>query len=59
MPDANVYTHPRVIEHDAEECECAHMWLDDRRVPRFDENDKQYSLVGRIMQYGKMQANGK
>lgn len=42
-------------EWDAEQHECAMMWLDDQNVPRADEYGAVYSLVGRMMEYGKMQ----
>jgi len=31
----------------AEDLECAHMWLDDKQVPRSDGKNE-YSMVGRI-----------
>lgn len=31
-----------------EDIECIHMYLDDKQVPRKDDNGTQYSIVGRI-----------
>ena len=40
------------LELIAEDLDAAHLWLDDKGVPRFDpETDAEYSLVGRIMRY--------
>ena len=36
------------MEHKAEECECAHMFLDDLDVPKKSIDGEKYSLVGRI-----------
>ena len=44
----NVWQHLAAIEHAAEECECAHLWLDDREIPRTSDTGEVYSLVGRI-----------
>ena len=40
------------MEITIEDLEAAHLWLDDKGVPRYDkETDAEYSLVGRIMRY--------
>ena len=40
------------LELVVEDLESAHLWLDDKCVPRFDqETDATHSLVGRIMRY--------
>ena len=36
------------MEYQAEENECANMYLDDLNVPRKDESGEDYSTVGRI-----------
>jgi hypothetical protein len=41
------YVH-KDMEHWAEEYECAMKHLDDLKVPRHDETEKVFSLVGRI-----------
>lgn len=42
--------------HAAEEAECVHLCLDDRRVPRQDANGKVFSLWGRVCEYMRMHA---
>jgi len=44
---ATGYVH-KDMEHWAEEYECAMMHLDDLHIPRYDESEKVFSLVGRI-----------
>ena len=40
------------LELIVEDLEAAHLWLDDKGVPRHDkETEAEYSLVGRIMRY--------
>jgi len=36
------------IEQLQEDIECVHMYLDDKKIPREDENGETYSIVGRI-----------
>ena len=31
-----------------EDIECVHIYLDDKQVPRKDDNGREYSIVGRI-----------
>lgn len=38
----------RRLELIIEDLESAHLWLDDKKIPRHDTNDAEYSLVGRI-----------
>ena len=33
-----------------EDLECVHLYLDDKKVPRQDNNGETYSIVGRIKQ---------
>ena len=44
------FRNPDRTYKEAEEAECAHLFLDDRGVSR-TEDDKTLSLVGRIMAY--------
>ena len=42
--------------HAAEEAECVHLCLDDRRVPRAAANGETFSLWGRVCEYLRMHA---
>jgi len=42
-----VYNIDSVIQK-AEEYECLYKFLDDKNVPKYDENDAEYSLLGRV-----------
>ena len=36
------------VEYLTEQIECVHTWLDKQRVPRGTDDDKEYSLIGRL-----------
>jgi len=39
------------LRAEAEECQCVHMVLDDKGIPRQDSEGNVYSLVGRVDKY--------
>ena len=52
--DDGIYVVESEIDKElaVEDLEAAHLWLDDKGVPRFDkETEAEYSLVGRIIRY--------
>ena len=55
--EANHQIEMLVMNHNkleliAEDLEAAHLWLDDKNVPRHETvTEAEYSIVGRIMQY--------
>ena len=51
--DGAVYYSPAVRYREAEEYECAQMYLDTLGVPRLDDTGNAYSLVGRITELAR------
>lgn len=51
--DGAIYYNVEEMEHRAEEYEAAMLWLDNQQVPFADGQGQTYSLVGRIILYGR------